>query len=123
MDLSGIIILTNKTNNKIEEFKNYYKNNIKYIRSLVYTAQEYSSYNDISISISSIDKNLFVNDPLFRKNTKNKNNIISDNSFSLFYFIDTGDKLLDASFQKHIYDNSNNIIIEINDLWNTTISY
>tara|TARA_Y100000389_G_C17458700_1_gene520023 strand:+ start:1755 stop:3455 length:1701 start_codon:yes stop_codon:yes gene_type:complete len=124
MDLSGIIILTNKIYNNdsnITEFKKYYQNNIKYIRSLVYTAQEYCNYNDTSLS--SIDKNLFVNDPLFRKNTKNKNNIISDNSFSLFYFIDTGDKLLDASFQKHIYDNSNNIIIEINDLWNTTISY
>lgn len=124
MDLSGIIILTNKIYNNdsnITEFKKYYQNNIKYIRSLVYTAQEYCNYNDTSLS--SIDKNLFVNDPLFRKNTKNKNNIISDNSFSLFYFIDTGDKLVDASFQKHIYDNSNNIIIEINDLWNTTISY
>jgi hypothetical protein len=116
MDLSGIIILTNKTNNKIEEFKNYYKNNIKYIRSLVYTAQEYSSYNDISLS--SIDKNLFVNDPLFRKNKKN----ISDNSFSLFYFINTSDKLYDASFQKHIYDNSKNTIDKITELWNTTIS-
>lgn len=116
--------MTNKIYNNdsnITEFKKYYQNNIKYIRSLVYTAQEYCNYNDTSLS--SIDKNLFVNDPLFRKNTKNKNNIISDNSFSLFYFIDTGDKLVDASFQKHIYDNSNNIIIEINDLWNTTISY
>lgn len=125
MDLSGIIISTNKNYNNdsnITEFKNYYKNNIKHIRSLVYTAQEYSSYNDISLS--SIDKNLFVNDPLFRKNTKNKNNIMSNNSFSLFYFINTGDNLLDASFQNHIYDNSNNIRNEITDLWNiTTISY
>jgi hypothetical protein len=124
MDLSGIIILPNKIDNNdsnIREFQKYYQNNIKYIRSLVYTAQEYCNYNDRSLS--SIDKNLFVNDPLFRKNTKNKNNIISDNSFSLFYFINTGDKLLDASFQEHIYDNSNNIIDKITELWNTTISY
>ena len=70
--MSGIIILTNKIYNNdsnITEFKKYYQNNIKYIRSLVYTAQEYCNYNDTSLS--SIDKNLFVNDPLFRKNTKN----------------------------------------------------
>tara|TARA_B110000858_G_scaffold137356_1_gene156023 strand:- start:200 stop:1897 length:1698 start_codon:yes stop_codon:yes gene_type:complete len=124
MDLSGIIILPNKIYNNdsnIREFQKYYKNNIKYIRSLVYTAQEYCNYNDRSLS--SIDKNLFVNDPLFRKNTKNKNNIISDNSFRLFYFINTSDKLIDASFQEHIYDNSNNIIDKITELWYNTISY
>ena len=124
MDLSGIIILTNKIYNNdsnITEFQKYYQNNIKYIRNLVYTAQEYCNYNDISLS--SIDKNLFVNDPLFRKNTKNKKNIISDNSFSLFYLINTSDKLPDASFQEHIYDNSNSIMSKIIELWNTTISY
>ena len=124
MDLSGIIILPNKIYNNdsnITEFQKYYQTNIKYIRSLVYTAQEYCNYNDRSLS--SIDKNLFVNDPLFRKNTKNKNNIISDNSFRLFYFINTSDKLIDASFQEHIYDNSNNIIDKITELWNATISY
>lgn len=120
MDLSGIIILTNKNinNNKIVEFKDYYLNNKKHIRSLVYTTQEYCSYNDISLS--SIDKNIFVNDPIFRKN--NKNNII-DNSFSIFYYINTNDKLDDVSFQEHIYDNSDNILSEITSIWNNTISY
>ena len=50
MDLSGIIVLTNKKynnlNTKIDEFSKFYENYTKNIRRLLYIMQEYVNYND-----------------------------------------------------------------------------
>lgn len=119
MDLSGIIVLTNKKynnlNTKIDEFSKFYENYTKNIRRLLYIMQEYVNYNDISLS--SIDKTIFVNDPLFIKNSLLNN----DKSFNIIYYIDSSYNVNDKLFQDHIYNRSNTIVEDINELWNNTI--